>query len=144
MASLQGIFDLAMQIPIGNGILFSSLSKIQETKMLILRPSKFSTCPGTLPSHGAIPSLAPLGRGHRGEHPEASISLPILALGSASNALVAPPSSSSTSSQAESNCSRSGLSGWAPNKVGHCTKAGSSKFISRSCCFMTGHALPPG
>ena len=72
--------------------------------------------------------------GTQGEHPEADVSLPMLASGSASNALVAPPSSSSTSSWAESNHSRSGLSGWAPNKVGHCAKAGSSKFISRSCC----------
>ena len=71
-----------------------------------------------------------------GECPEAFISSPVLASGSASNALMAPPSSSSTSSQAESNCSRSGLSGWVPNKVGHCTKAGLSKFISQSCCCM--------
>ena len=72
--------------------------------------------------------------GAQGECPEASVSSPMLVSGSASNALVALPSSSSTSSRAESNCSRSGLSGWAPNKVGRCAKTGSSKFISRSCC----------
>ena len=31
--------------------------------MLILRPSKFSMCPGPLPLHGAIPSAVPLRRG---------------------------------------------------------------------------------
>ena len=72
--------------------------------------------------------------GTRVRCPEASISSPMLALISVSNALVALPSSSSVFFRMESNCSRSGLSGWAPSKAGCCLKAGSSKFISLSCC----------
>ena len=60
VALLQGILDLATPISIGNGILFSGFSKQWETKALILRPSKFSTCHGMLPLHGLIPSAAPL------------------------------------------------------------------------------------
>ena len=88
--------------------------------------------------------------GTQAGRPKASVSLPVLASISASNALMTPPSSSSTSSRAESNCSHSGLSGWVPNKAGHCAKADSSKFISLSCCCTknrsapSGHASPSG
>ena len=74
--------------------------------------------------------------GVRAGCPVASISSPMLALSSASNALVASPSSSLASSQAESNRSFSGVYGQAPNKAGRYVKAGSSKLISLSCCCM--------
>ena len=66
--------------------------------------------------------------------PEVSISSPMLASSSASNALVASPSSSLASSLVESNCSYSRVFGRAPNKAGWCVKAGSSKLSSLSCC----------
>ena len=75
-----------------------------------------------------------LAEGARSGHPEASVSSPVLASSLVSKTLVASPSSSLASSQAESNCSHSGLSSWTPNKVGRCAKVGSSKFISLSCC----------
>ena len=67
-------------------------------------------------------------------HPVASVSTSVLASSSASTVLVASPLSSSASSWVESNRSFSGVSGQAPNKAGRCAKAGSSKFISLSCC----------
>ena len=72
--------------------------------------------------------------GVRAGCPVASISSPVLASSSASTALVALPLSSSMSSWVESNHSFSGVSGRAPNKAGQCAKAGSSRFISLSCC----------
>ena len=74
--------------------------------------------------------------GMRAGCPVASVSSPMLALSSASNALMVSPSSSLASSQAESNHSYSGVSGRAPNKAGRCAKAGSSRFTSLSCCCM--------
>ena len=65
--------------------------------------------------------------------PEASIFLPILASSSASKMLVALPSCSLASSQVESNCSWSGVSGQVPNKAGQCSKAGSVTHISLRC-----------
>ena len=74
--------------------------------------------------------------GVRAGHPVASVSSPVLALSSASNVLVASPSSSSVSSWVESNRSFSGVSGQVSNKAGRYAKASSSKFISLSCCCM--------
>ena len=72
--------------------------------------------------------------GVRPGHPEASVSLPMLASSSASNALLALPSSSSASSWVESNCSYCRVSGQPLNKAGWCAKVGSSKLSSLSCC----------
>ena len=72
--------------------------------------------------------------GVRAGHPVASVSLPVLASSSASNALVVSSLSSLVSSWMESNCSFSRVSGQAPNKAGWCVKVGSSKLISLSCC----------
>ena len=70
MASVQGIFDFALPIPIGNGILLSGFSKQWETKALILRHSKFSMHSSTLPLHGTIPPAVPLSRGCSDRAPE--------------------------------------------------------------------------
>ena len=84
--------------------------------------------------------------GARAGHPEMSVSLPMLTSSSVSNALMTSPSSSLASSRAESNCSCSGLSSWVPSRVDHCMKAGSSKFISLSCCctkYRSAHLVMP-
>ena len=69
VALLQGVLDLATPILIGNGILLGSFLKQWKTKVPILGPSKFLTRPGMLPSHGTIPSAAPLNRGCLGQAP---------------------------------------------------------------------------
>ena len=134
VASLQDILNLATPISIGNGILFSGFSEQWETKVLILRLSNSQRAWVCSLRMVRFLRWCLSAEGARARCPEASVSSPVLALSSASNALVTPPSSSSTSSRAESNCSHSGLCGWVPNKAGRCAKVGSSKFISLSCC----------
>ena len=68
-ALFQGVLNLATPVPIGNGILFSCFPKQWKTKAPILGPSKFSTCPSMLPSHGTIPLVVPISRGHLGRAP---------------------------------------------------------------------------